>query len=105
MGVSDTALRLVGIDQSKIPAYAINLQQRFWCFLPQDMQRLWQPILALSLRNHAAVWVLGYGPRQAPNPRVRVACAYARQSAQPYDDRSAGDLRSEEHTSELQSLR
>jgi hypothetical protein len=80
------------LNQSKIPASAINLQQRFWCFLPQDMQRLWQPILALSLRNHAAVWVLGYGPRQAPNPRVRVACAYARQSAQPYDDRSAGDL-------------
>jgi len=92
MGASETALSVVGIDQSKIPGSAINLQQPFWRLLPQDMQRLWQPILALSLRNHAAVWVSGYDPRQAPNPRVRAAYAYARRSARPYDDRSAGDL-------------
>ena len=63
-----------------------------WGLRPRDMPPLFQPTPGSSLRSRAAVWGLESGPRQGTSPKAQVACAYAPQSAQAYDDRPSGDL-------------
>jgi len=63
-----------------------------WGLRPRDMPPLFQPTPGCSLRSHAAELALESARRQETSPKAQVACAYAPQSAQAYDDRPSWDL-------------